>query len=132
MLVEVKRICKTPYYTIGKMSVDGKYFCDVLEDCIRKVKIYGKTAIPAGTYEVVITYSNRFKKLMPLLLNVQGFEGVRIHSGNTAEDTSGCLLVGRNTETGKVTESRFWYDKLFKVLSTALDADETIKIKITD
>lgn len=83
---------------------------------ISKKKIKGKTAIPTGTYEVVITYSNRFKRQLPLLLNVKGYSGIRIHSGNTPKDTEGCLLVGQNKMIGKVINSKDTFNKLFKIL----------------
>jgi len=84
----------TEISTIGELLIDGEHFCFTLEDAARPEKIYGKTAIPYGTYDVEITFSPRFQKYMPLIKDVPGFEGVRIHSGNTAQDTEGCLLVG--------------------------------------
>ena len=88
MNITVKRIFKGPKYTIGKLYIDGKYFCDTLEDTVRApgVKIPGRTAIPAGKYQIEITESIRFNRLMPIIKDVPGFSGVRIHSGNTAED----------------------------------------------
>lgn len=121
MHLTLKRFAFKETYTIGRLSIDGEYFCDTLEDKVRPdgVKIYGETAIPAGTYEVVITYSNRFKRLLPLLLNVPMFEGIRIHPGNTSVDTHGCLLVGFNTAKGKITQSRATFEKLFQKLHKA-------------
>lgn len=121
MHLTLKRFAFKETYTIGRLSIDGEYFCDTLEDKVRHdgVKIYGETAIPAGTYEVVITYSNRFKRLLPLLLNVPMFEGIRIHPGNTSVDTHGCLLVGFNTAKGKITQSRATFEKLFQKLHKA-------------
>ena len=84
MKLLLKRLHKTQNSTIGELYVDGKFECYTLEDVERKEKIYAKTAIPKGTYQVIINMSNRFKKLMPLLLNVPNFEGVRIHTGNYA------------------------------------------------
>ena len=127
MKLELKRIFKCPYYTIGKLYLDGIYFSDTLEDCTREIKIANETAINTGTYQVIINHSNRFKRLMPLLVNVPKFEGVRIHSGNTAANTSGCILVGRNTSTGKLTESLVTFEKLFKILS---ETKENITIKV--
>lgn len=95
-----------PESTIGELFVDNKFFCHILEDVdrnlsssmeieeIKKLKVKSLTAIPTGTYEVIINYSGRFKQDMPLLLNVPGFEGIRIHVGNTSLDTDGCLLAG--------------------------------------
>ncbi len=98
-------------YTIGNLYIDEKYFCDTLEDQRRLLKVpsdkvRGQTAIPEGRYKVVITMSNRFKKPLPLLLDVPFFEGIRIHAGNTKDDTEGCILIGKNTMKGKVTASR--------------------------
>lgn len=107
MKVEVKRTFKGTEYTIGKLYIDGHYLCDTLEDTVRNgVKIAGKTAIPAGTYKVKKTMSPRFKKVLPEILNVPGFTGVRIHAGNTATDTDGCLLLGLNKKKGQVLESQ--------------------------
>lgn len=128
MKLELKRIFKGETYTIGKLYVNGVYFCDTLEDAIRHVKIKHETAIPEGTYEVVITMSQRFKKLMPLLLNVPNFEGIRIHSGNTKEDTSGCLLVGENKIKEQLVNSRITFVKLFALIQSAL---RTEKVFIT-
>ena len=108
MQVNVRRTFKGPDYTIGKLYLDGHYLCDTLEDTVRPAgtKIAGKTAIPAGTYKVKKTMSPRFKKILPEILNVPGFAGVRIHSGNTAADTEGCLLLGLNKAKGTVLESQ--------------------------
>lgn len=118
MKILLKRIFKGEDYTIGKIYINNQYFADSLEDTVRDVKIKGKTAIPAGKYLIIMTYSNRFKKIMPLLVDVPGFEGVRIHSGNTAEDTEGCILVGKNTIKGQLTSSRLYtrmlYDEINK------------------
>ena len=116
MKIEVKRTFKGTEYTIGKLYIDGNYFCDTLEDTVRiGDKVYGKTAIPAGTYKVKKTFSPRFKKVLPEILNVPGFSGVRIHSGNTAKDTEGCLLLGLNKVKGAVINSQnavaFFMDK---------------------
>lgn len=131
MELKLRRIAKRDTYTIGKLYVNDKYFCDTLEDKdrgltsnmtveeIKSKKVYGKTAIPTGKYQVIYSYSSRFKKYLPLLLNVKGYEGIRIHSGNTAEDTLGCVLVGKNSVVGKVVESRTTYDKLAKILEQA-------------
>ena len=86
---------------------------------INAKKVYGETAIPAGKYEVVVTWSNKFKQYMPLLLNVPGYSGVRIHSGNSAADSLGCILVGKNTQVGKVLNSRSWYRQLFPKIREA-------------
>lgn len=118
-----------PEYTIGKLYVDGKYECFTLEDAIRETKIFGKTAIPYGTYNVIINQSARFKKELPLLLKVKNFEGVRIHPGNTIEDTEGCILVGTmRTKDGKVLNSRIAFDTLFKKMK---ESETPITLEIT-
>lgn len=108
MQINVRRTFKGQEYTIGKLYIDGHYLCDTLEDTVRPagIKIASKTAIPAGTYKVKKTMSPRFKKVLPEILNVPGFSGVRIHAGNTAADTDGCLLLGLNKAKGKVLESQ--------------------------
>jgi hypothetical protein len=140
MEILVKREYKKKDYTIGKMYINGEYFCDTLEDTdrgltqimtlseIKEVKEYGCTAIPTGRYPVAYTYSSRFKKHLPLLLNVPAFDGVRIHSGNTHKDTEGCILVGKNTKVGAVLESTTTFKALYeKLKSTKEDIYITIK-----
>jgi len=129
MKLEVKRHFKGPQYTIGRMYADGVYLCDTLEDTVRPdgQKIAGQTAIPAGTYPVRITYSPRFKKMLPMLDNVPNFTGVRIHTGNTAEDTEGCILVGYNRVKGRVCDSRAAFRRLFALL----EKQPQIEIKIS-
>lgn len=141
MEILLQRVAKKDKYTIGKLYINDQYFCDTLEDTdrgltqsmteqqIKSKKVYGETAIPTGTYRIIISYSNRFKKQMPLLLNVPGFSGIRIHTGNTEKDSLGCILVGKNKAVGKVLESRDTYNKLFSVLQKA-NEKETIKIII--
>jgi len=130
MKLKVERIYKAPTYTIGKLYIDGQLFCDTLEDAVRPdgVKVYGKTAIGKGIYKVILNVSNRFKILMPLLLNVPNFEGIRIHAGNTDKDTHGCLLVGKNTVKGKVTDSKKTFAELMSVLKLAKE-EITIELK---
>lgn len=139
MKLELIRIANRPTYCIGKLYIDGEYFCDVIEDTDRglddsmsvdeilKKKIKGETAIPTGHYSIEITYSPKYKRMMPLLIGVKGYSGIRIHSGNTSKDTEGCLLVGRNTVVGMVTDSRNTYQRLFARLQNAKDI--TIEIK---
>jgi hypothetical protein len=95
MELKVLRKELTARSTIGELHVDGKFECFTLEDAVRPVKIKGVTAIPAGAYEVVVNFSQRFQRPLPLLLNVPNFDGVRIHAGNTDADTEGCPLVGK-------------------------------------
>lgn len=105
--------------TIGELSINGKFECFTLEDKVRPVKIKGFTAIPAGSYEVVITFSERFQRPLPLLLNVPNFDGIRIHAGNTAKDTDGCILVGREKQKNFVGTSKLALEALFKKLKAA-------------
>lgn len=105
--------------TIGELSVNGKFECFTLEDKVRPVKIKGMTAIPAGAYEVVINFSERFQRPLPLLLNVPNFDGIRIHAGNTAKDTEGCILVGQVKQKNFIGTSRLALEALFKKLKKA-------------
>lgn len=127
MLITVKRLYKTENSTIGELLVDGIWECFTLEDVERPVKIKGETAIPKGTYKVIINESNRFKRLLPLLLDVPGFEGVRIHSGNTNHDTEGCILVGQSRNKEYIGQSRKAFEKLFKKMQKAKDITLTIQ-----
>ena len=109
-------------YTIGRLEDEnGMKICDTLEPTWRdykggEMKIPKKSAIPEGSYRVVVTKSQRFRKYLPLLVGVSGFEGVRIHSGNTSRDTEGCILVGHNLQVGKVLWSRITLEKLMKLI----------------
>ena len=138
MKLTLKRIAKKPTYTIGKLYIDDVYFCDTCEDTdrglemsmplpmIKKTKVPGQTAIPYGTYELSMriispTYSKKKNfaftgGVMPRLLNVPGWSGVLIHSGNTADDSEGCLLVGENKAVGKVLNSFATFKRLWHVL----------------
>ena len=126
-------------YTIGSLSIDGKKFCDTLEDRVRDLnkngvfdgdekKVHGETAIPA--YDVVVDYSPKFKRELPRLQNVRHFEGILIHRGNTAEDSAGCILVGENKVKGKVINSTPYEKELVRILKEAQDRKEPITIKI--
>lgn len=118
--------------TQGKLYVDGEYQCETLEDVVRGEKMPGDTAIPSGSYKVIVNHSNRFKRDLPLMLNVPDFEGVRIHSGNTAEDTEGCILVGRKRVPGAIQESRLAFDPLFAKIEGAIAAGEEVTITIME
>jgi hypothetical protein len=132
MLLTVHRIDFTEISTIGDFSINGEIFCYSLEDKYRAdgIKVYGKTAIPCGTYEVVIDWSGRFKRLMPHVLGVPGFEGIRIHKGNCAEDTEGCILLGRTKSLDWVGESKAVFDAFFSQLKVAVADHELVRIKI--
>lgn len=141
MKLTLKRIALRSTYTIGRLYVDGNYFCDTLEDAVRDLnkngkfdngekKVYGKTAIPYGTYEIKWTYSPRFKKYTPQLMNVPSFEGIRIHSGNSSTDTEGCLLLGENKKVGMVLNSRATINKFYPLIKKACSKGKvTIEIK---
>jgi hypothetical protein len=132
MKITVVRKFFTGSATIGKLLIDGKFFCYTLEDIVRDngVKIQKETAIPYGVYDVIINMSNRFKKLMPLLLNVPNFQGVRIHPGNTELDTEGCLLVGmdKTPDNSKILKSKEAYQILFDRMQAAIGEGKKIKI----
>ncbi len=134
MKLKVERLWKKPRYTVGRLYVDGKFFCNTLEDTVRDLnrerKVPGKTAIPYGEYKVVFNWSPKFGRNLPRLLNVPAFEGILIHPGNTADDSSGCILVGKNTEVGRLTESRYTSDKLNVLVEDAQRKGESITIEI--
>lgn len=134
MKLRVERLWKKPAYTVGRLFVDGKFFCNTLEDTVRDLsnekKVYGKTAIPYGEYKVVYNWSPKFGRNLPRLLNVPAFEGILIHPGNTADDSAGCILVGKNTEVGRLTESRYTSDKLNVLIEDAQRGGESITIEI--
>ena len=150
MKLTLKRIAKKKTYTIGKLYIDDVYFCDTIEDVdrglyqgqnlelIKKIKIPNKTAIPRGTYKITLNvvspkYSKKkiYQEIcngrVPRLLNVPGYEGVLIHIGNTAEDSSGCILVGENKQVGKVLNSTETFRKLYNKIKG--QENLTIEIK---
>ena len=153
MKLRVERRWKKETYTIGILYVDGVRFCETLEDkdrglkqtdslsYIKARKVYQETAIPTGTYEVAMNITSPkysasawYWKLcqgkVPRLINVPGWEGVLLHTGNTSLDTAGCLLTGRNTKVGQLTESKVTYEKLYKKMKAAYDKGESITIEI--
>lgn len=142
MEIQLIRKYRKTNYTIGQLFINGQYFSDTLEDTdrglknymsleeIRRIKVFGSTCIPYGTYKVSITYSPKFKKNLPLINNVKGFEGIRIHSGNTNYDTQGCVLLGFNKVKGKVINSKDTIDKFINLVQKAIDIGEQITIHI--
>lgn len=152
MEIKLIRTALQPTYTIGKLYINGTYFCDTLEDAVRDTnhngkfdngekKINGETAIPYGGYEITLSIqSPRFKNkeqysfckgYLPRLLNVPSFEGVLIHIGNTAKDSSGCILVGENKIKGSVINSTATFKRLYSVLAAAANKGEKLFILIT-
>ena len=153
MIIRIERIAKAPTYTIGKLYVNGAFLCHTLEDADRGLdqkmplgkilskKVFGKTAIPTGRYEVVMSHSPKFEErawaqkyegLIPEVLNVKGFEGIRIHPGNSADtDLTGCIAPGNNTAKGRVTGSTTrYYELMTKFLMSAWVRNETIYLDI--
>ncbi len=129
MLIEVKRFEFKDTHTTGKLYVNGIYECFTLEDAVRNgTKVLGKTAIPIGTYKLIIDASTRFKQDMPHILDVPDFTGVRIHAGNTSADTDGCILLG-STWAGKdfIGNSKIAYKKFFDKLKQ----NKTVSITIS-
>ena len=154
----LRRIAKKKGYTIGRLYIKSEetkdnpisppsegqgealgeaplYLCDTLEPTWRDYnngayKIKGRSAIPEGRYAVVITYSPKMKQWLPLLLNVPKFSGIRIHAGNTAKDTEGCILVGENREVGKVLDSRMWLSRLKQKIVEAKERGEGVWIRV--
>ena len=153
MKLELERRWKKETYTIGRLYVDGVFFCNTLEDrdrglkqtdalfTIKTRKVYGETAVPKGTYGVAMNvtspkysavpwYWQLCQGKMPRLLSVPGFDGILIHPGNTALDTFGCILVGKNTKVGRLTESKATFKKLYKEMAKAVKEGEDITIVI--
>ncbi|MDR2409697.1 MAG: DUF5675 family protein [Bacteroidales bacterium] len=133
MKLLLKRIAKKESYTIGKLYIAGEYFCDTIEDTdrgltqdmpfseIKRIKVKDKTAIPVGTYRMIVNVSPSKKRLLPRLLNIPGFEGILIHRGNTEDDSSGCIIVGENKAVGKVINSTGYELKLVEILKNKKD-----------
>jgi hypothetical protein len=142
MELQLKREIFTDISTIGTLTIDGKFECYILEDKdrginntltleqIMRVKVYGKTAIPYGRYEVDWTMSARFKVMMPILLNVVGWSGIRIHKGNTEIDSLGCLLCGTRKLSNRITESTIATNKLYAKIEAAKKQGQRIYITI--
>lgn len=130
MKLLLEREPSSQFCTIGKLYVDDNLHCFTLEDVVRPEKIKGETAIPAGTYQVVVDWSMRFKTFLPRLLKVPDFVGVRIHPGNTATDTEGCILLGKYHDTNVITHSREAFAEFFPKLQAALARGETVHITI--
>lgn len=151
MKILLDRFFKGPKYTVGHLYIDGKYFCDTIEDVdrgllnsmplseIKAKKIPSKTAIPRGTYKITLDvvspkYSKRdyyikvCKGKVPRILNVKGFEGILLHTGNTEEDSAGCIILGENKVKGKVINSKVTFEKFYKELLKDKD-NITIEIK---
>jgi hypothetical protein len=123
LLLEVLRVNKTSEYTIGCLFINDKFFCNTLEDPIREIKVQDDTAIWAGTYKVILDLSDRFKRIMPHILDVSEFTGVRIHNGRTTKHTSGCILVGDYDERGTIINSKQRFEYLMKILRKAKNID---------
>lgn len=143
MQITLRRNYFKKCYTIGELIINGKKVCDTLEPPdngltaelpLRKIvalkRRYGKSCIPYGTYKVLVTKSPKFNEWLPLLLDVPGFKGIRIHAGNFPKDTQGCILPGWNTLQGTVTGSRKALKEIMASLTDAYEKDRTVTIKI--
>ena len=127
MKLLLKRTTKFPTCIIGELYLDGLLQCYTLEDLERPVKVAGQTCIPLGLYQVVLDHSDHIGKITPHLLEVPGFSGIRIHSGNTDKDTEGCILVGQSKHQGYIEGSKAAFEALLKKLSLST-APITIQI----
>lgn len=142
MKLLLKRIYFSPTYTIGRLYIDGKYFSDTIEDVNRDInkdgdlldngesKVYAKTCIPFGTYNVIVNRSPKMKRDLPRLLNVPHFEGILIHRGSSEKSSAGCIIIGENKVVGKVINSVKYEDALVAVLKHAQNNGEKITIEI--
>lgn len=134
MKLQLERKIYTDGSTLGELAVDDKFFCYTLEDTTRQpgIKVYGKTSIPSGAYEVTVTYSPKFGKVMPLVNGVPNYEGVRIHPGNDADDTEGCILVGKTKADNFIGESRAAFGELLPLIESACKRGEHVVLVIHD
>lgn len=136
MELRVERRWKKSAYTVGRLYIDGKLFCNTLEDAVREIdkdgngKIAGLTAIPSGRYRVIYNWSPKFGRNLPRLLHVPHFEGILIHPGNSAMESAGCILVGYNTEVGRLSQSRDTSDRLNVIIEDTQRHGEEIWITI--
>lgn len=135
MEIDVTRFSSTATTTLGRLAIGGRFECYTLEDVVRPAgapKVWGQTAIPAGRYEVRLTYSTRFHEVMPELLRVPGYEGIRIHAGNTAADTAGCLLTGTAHDVARTCVFNSWraYHALLLKMEAARARGEAIWLRI--
>ncbi len=138
MRLSIQRQPSADDATIGSLYVNGTWQCWCLEDQVRELpgvpvaewKIQGKTAIPAGTYRVTVDFSNRFQRNMLHILDVPGFDGVRIHAGNTAADTEGCVLVGKDRAGSGIAASRDALKELRPIVESAIAAGEDVTLEI--
>ena len=138
MELRLKRRPSLAHCTLGDLYIDGEWQCVTLEDRVREIpgvpvdkwKVPGETAIPSGTYAVFINDSPRFGRPLPMLLNVPGFTGVRIHPGNTAKDTEGCILVGKKVVGESIVESRIAFGELFEKIQDAIDSLDKVHITV--
>lgn len=139
MNITIERKASINGATLGVMYIDGLFFCYTLEDVVRELKdvpvkewkIKGETAIPSGTYKLVIDYSNRYKRPMPHILNVEGFEGIRIHGGNTSADTEGCILLGDTiVDNNKIANSKIAFNRFFEKLDACLKDNKEVLIRL--
>lgn len=142
MKLELKRIALKPNYTIGKLFINGTYYCDTIEDKVIDLNKNGKfddglskvmhqTAIPYGTFKVVVNHSPKFNRELPRLLDVPYFEGILIHNGSDQNSSSGCIIVGENKTVGKVTNSTFYMNNLTARIKDAQNKGETTTITIS-
>lgn len=134
MELTLNRIFLGSSATIGELLINDKHLCDTLEDRVRPEgeKVYGKTAIPEGKYEIELTHSPRFKKILPEILNVPNFSGIRIHTGNSSKDTEGCIIVGTwdGEKEDWVGSSKIAFDKLMSLLEEATNNKEKVTITV--
>lgn len=131
MELKLKRVKSDKYCTTGKLYVDGHFECFTLEDS-PTLRPDNKGCIPAGTYRVVIDFSDRFKKYMPHVMDVEGFEGIRIHKGNTDKNTEGCILVGTTEGIDRIEESSIAFEALFTKMKNADAYGEDITLTISE